>query len=77
MTTAAPRPCSRFAIASPMPEAAPVTKAMRPVSGGDGGRSRSLRSSSAQYSTRNFSESEIGSYEESASAPRITLIALT
>ena len=37
----------------------------------------SLASSSAQYSMRNFSASSIGAYVESASAPRITLIALT
>ncbi len=37
----------------------------------------SLASSNAQYSIRNFSDSSIGAYVETASAPRITLIALT
>ena len=43
---------------------------------GAGGRMRSLRSSSSQYSMRNFSRSSIGEYVDTASAPRITLIAL-
>src|SRR6478735_1149042 len=37
---------------------------------------RSLASSSSQYSMRNFSDSSIGAYVDTASAPRITLIAL-
>ena len=63
-------------MARPMPDAAPVTRATRPCSAGAGGRIRSLRSSSSQYSMRNFSWSSIGGYADTASAPRITLIAL-
>ena len=37
----------------------------------------SFASSSAQYSIRNFSRSSIGAYVDNASAPRITLMALT
>ena len=50
-TTHAPSSASRSAIARPIPEPAPVTNATRPASGGAGGRSASLRSSSSQYST--------------------------
>ena len=64
-------------MARPMPDAAPVTSATRPASGGGAGRRRSLRSSSSQYSTRNFSASSIGWYVDTDSAPRITLIAFT
>ncbi len=46
------------------------------ASGFGGGIRRSLASSSAQYSMRNFSDSSIGAYADTASAPRITLIAL-
>ena len=64
-------------MARPMPDPAPVTKATRVASGLGLGRRRSLASSSPQYSIRNFSASGIGAYVERASAPRITLIALT
>ena len=66
-----------MAIARPMPDAAPVTSATRVASGFGFGIRASLASSSAQYSMRNFSLSSIGAYVETASAPRITLIALT
>jgi hypothetical protein len=36
----------------------------------------SLASSRDQYSIRNFSDSSIGAYVETASAPRMTLMAL-
>ena len=76
-TTQAPSAASRWAIALPIPEPAPVTKATFVASGRGFGRRASLASSSAQYSIRNFSASGIGAYVESDSAPRITLIALT
>ena len=60
-----------------MPDAAPVTSAIRVASGFGSGIRWSLASSSAQYSMRNFSASSIGAYVDSPSAPRITLIALT
>jgi hypothetical protein len=47
-------------MALPMPEAAPVTRAMRVASGFGGGSRLSLASSSAQYSMRNFSASSMG-----------------
>lgn len=50
---------------------------MRVASGLGAGMRRSLASSSSQYSMRNFSASSIGLYVETASAPRMTLIALT
>ena len=59
-TTQAPSAASRFAVARPMPEPAPVTSAIRPASGLGLGRRRSLASSSSQYSMRNFSLSGIG-----------------
>ena len=62
-------------MALPMPEAAPVTSAIRPASGFGFGSRASLASSSAQYSIRNFSASSIGAYVDRPSAPRITLIA--
>ena len=77
MTTQAPSAASFSAVALPMPEAAPVTSAIRVASGFGFGIRWSLASSSAQYSMRNFSASSIGAYVESPSAPRITLIALT
>ena len=77
MTTQAPSAASRLAVALPMPEAAPVTRAIRVASGLGFGIRWSLASSSAQYSMRNFSASSIGAYVDSPSAPRITLIALT
>ena len=77
MTTQAPSAASFSAVALPMPEAAPVTSAIRVASGLGFGIRWSLASSSAQYSMRNFSASSIGAYVESPSAPRITLIALT
>ncbi|SLJ82640.1 Uncharacterised protein [Mycobacteroides abscessus subsp. abscessus] len=43
-----------------MPDAAPVTSAIRVASGLGRGRRASLASSSAQYSMRNFSASSIG-----------------
>ncbi len=60
MTTAAPSAARRFAIALPMPDAAPVTSAMRVASGFGAGIRWSLASSSAQYSMRNFSASSMG-----------------
>ena len=54
-----------------------MTSAIRVASGLGFGIRWSLASSSAQYSIRNFSDSSIGAYVESPSAPRITLIALT
>ena len=47
-------------MALPMPDAAPVTSAMRPGEGLGLGIRASLASSSAQYSMRNFSDSSIG-----------------
>ena len=76
-TTHAPSAARRCAIARPMPEPAPVTSATRVASGFGFGSRASLASSSAQYSIRNFSASGIGAYGDTASAPRITLIALT
>ena len=76
-TMAAPSSRSRMAMARPIPEPAPVTSAILPVSGLGLGRRWSLRSSSTQYSMRNFSASEIGAYVDRASAPRIALIAAT
>ena len=76
-TTQAPSAASRWAIALPIPDPAPVTKATRAASGFGLGSRASLASSSAQYSIRNFSDSAIGAYVDSASAPRMTLIALT
>ena len=64
-------------MALPMPEAAPVTSAIREAGGLGLGIRCSLASSRAQYSMLNFSASSIGAYVESPSAPRITLIALT
>ena len=77
MTTQAPSAASFSAVALPIPEAAPVTSAIRVASGLGFGIRWSLASSSAQYSMRNFSASSIGAYVDSPSAPRITLIALT
>ena len=77
ITTQAPSAASLVAMALPMPEAAPVTSAMRVASGLGFGIRWSLASSSAQYSMRNFSASSMGAYVESPSAPRITLMALT
>ena len=75
--THAPSAASRWAIARPIPEPPPVTNATRVASGFGVGSRASLASSSAQYSMRNFSDSGIGAYVLIASAPRITLIALT
>ena len=77
MTTQAPSAASFFAVARPMPDAAPVTSATRVASGLGFGIRWSLASSSAQYSMRNFSDSSMGAYDDSPSAPRITLMALT
>src|SRR5699024_11193073 len=60
MATQAPSAARRVAMALPMPLAAPVTKATRELSGFGAGLRLSLASSSAQYSIRNFSASEIG-----------------
>ena len=76
MTTHAPSAASRVAIALPIPDAAPVTSATRVAWDFGFGIRCSFASSSAQYSMRNFSASLIGAYDEIASAPRITLIAL-
>ena len=59
-TTHAPSAASRRAMARPIPDPAPVTRAIRVASGLGGGRRRSLASSSAQYSIRNFSVSSMG-----------------
>ncbi len=64
-------------MARPIPLPPPVTRAIRPARGRGLGRRRSLASSSSQYSMRNFSFSSMGWYRDSASAPRMTLIALT
>ena len=77
ITTQAPSAASRWAMALPIPEAAPVTSAIRVANGLGFGIRCSLASSSAQYSILNFSDSSIGAYVERPSAPRITLIALT
>ena len=58
--TQAPSAASRWAIALPIPEPAPVTKATLAASGFGAGILASLASSSAQYSIRNFSDSAIG-----------------
>ena len=76
ITTQAPSAASFSAVALPMPEAAPVTRATRVARGFGFGIRWSLASSSAQYSMRKFSASSMGAYVESPSAPRITLIAL-
>ena len=47
-------------MAFPMPDAAPVTNAIRDASGFGFGIRGSLASSNAQYSIRNFSASSIG-----------------
>ena len=47
-------------MAFPMPDAAPVTRAIRVASGFGFGIRCSLASSKAQYSIRNFSDSSIG-----------------
>ncbi len=60
MTTHAPSVASRVAIAFPMPDAAPVTRATRVARGLGFGIRCSLASSSDQYSMRNFSLSAIG-----------------
>lgn len=60
MTTHAPSAASRVAMALPMPEAAPVTSAMRPACGFGFGIRWSFASSSAQYSIANFSASLMG-----------------
>ncbi len=77
MTTQAPSAARRVAIALPMPDAAPVTSAILVACDFGFGIRASLASSSAQYSIRNFSESGIGGYVDTDSAPRITLIAFT
>ena len=77
MTTQAPSAASRVAMALPIPEPAPVTRATRVASAFGLGIRCSLASSSDQYSMANFSASEIGWYVETDSAPRITLMALT
>lgn len=63
-------------MAFPIPLPAPVTRATRVASGFGLGIRWSLASSSAQYSMRNFSDSSIGAYADTASAPRMTLMAL-
>ena len=60
MATQAPSAASRWAMALPMPDAAPVTSAIRPARGLGFGIRCSFASSSAQYSIRNFSLSGIG-----------------
>ena len=64
-------------MARPIPDPAPVTRATRAASGLGRGSRASFASSSAQYSIRNFSDSGIGVYVDRASAPRMTLMALT
>ena len=75
-TTQAPSDAKRRLVAFPIPEPPPVTIAIRPASGFGFGIRRSFASSSSQYSMLNFSDSSIGLYVETDSAPRITLIAL-
>ena len=77
MITQAPSAASLVAMALPIPDAAPVTSATRVACDLGFGMRASLASSSAQYSMRNFSASLIGAYDEMASAPLMTLIALT
>ncbi|CAB4778678.1 unannotated protein [freshwater metagenome] len=60
ITTQAPSACNRLAVAKPIPEAAPVTRATLPCNGFPLGARRSLASSNSQYSIRNFSDSGIG-----------------
>ena len=60
MTTHAPSAASRVAIAFPIPDAAPVTRAIREANGFGFGIRASFASSNAQYSMRNFSASSIG-----------------
>ncbi|MCY1237125.1 hypothetical protein D9M72_498100 [compost metagenome] len=60
MTTQAPSAARRVAMALPIPEAAPVTSAMRVAWDLGLGRRASLASSRDQYSIRNFSDSSIG-----------------
>ena len=60
MTTLAPSAASARAVARPMPEAAPVTTAIRPASGFGFGRRCSFCSSRIQYSTANLSASSTG-----------------
>ncbi len=60
MTTHAPSAARRVAMALPMPDAAPVTSAMRVAWDFGLGIRASLASSRAQYSIRNFSDSSIG-----------------
>ena len=60
MITHAPSAASRVAIALPMPDAAPVTRAMRVACDFGRGILASFASSSAQYSMRNFSRSSMG-----------------
>ena len=60
MTTQAPSAAKRVAIALPMPDAAPVTRAIRLAWDLGLGIRASLASSRAQYSIRNFSDSSIG-----------------
>ena len=58
--TQAPSAASRVAMALPIPDAAPVTRAMRVANGFGLGIRASLASSRAQYSMRNFSDSSMG-----------------
>ena len=60
MTTQAPSAARRVAMALPMPDAAPVTSATRVACDFGFGIRCSFASSSAQYSMRNFSASEMG-----------------
>ena len=53
-------PLWRAEMALPIPDAAPVTSAIRPASGFGFGIRCNFASSSDQYSMRNFSASEIG-----------------
>ena len=60
-----------------MPPAPPVTSAIRPSRLFGFGMRWSLASSSSQYSMSKASCSGIGTYAETLSAPRMTLIAFT
>jgi hypothetical protein len=60
ITTHAPSAARRVAMALPIPDAAPVTSAMRVAWDFGFGIRCSFASSSAQYSIANFSASEIG-----------------
>ena len=77
ITTHAPSAARRVAIALPMPDAAPVTSATRPACGLRLRHPLQLRLLERPVLDAELLGVAIGGYVESASAPRITLIALT